>query len=132
VRYGKWGAAALFVALTATGAAVHEAANTDYDKLTAFCRDIGPCDIGADGRYVDPAPEALYQEVVHGDRTARVWLMGGQVALAGAVTLFILELRERKAPRDIPFDPYVAVGRGVTQVGVRVPISGMSPGGGRW
>jgi hypothetical protein len=121
VRYGKWGAAAAFAVLTATGAALHEQANTDYARLTVYCRDVGPCDIGADGRYADPAPEALYQDVIHADRAARGLLIGGQVALAGAVTLFILELREKKAPRDIPLEPYVAGSRGSTLLGVRVP-----------
>jgi hypothetical protein len=123
VRHGKWAALAAAVAMTIAGAATHQEANDDYTMLRAFCRDTGPCTIGPDGRYLDPRPEALYWEVVRADRAARAWLVGGQAALAGAVTLFIIELRHRRGAENIPFEPYIATPPGgPTLIGLRLPL----------
>ena len=107
VRWGKWGAALLFAGFTAYGALEHEQANEDYSQLRQFCLDIGPCTIGPDGRYIDPNAEALYQEVVQGDRTARASFIGGQIALAGAAALFVVELSRSKGTENIPYNGLV-------------------------
>lgn len=103
VRWGKWGAALLFAGLTAYGAYQHEQANADYVLLRQYCLDVGPCTIGPDGRYTDPGPEALYQQVVQGDRTARASFIAGQVALAGTAALFVMELSRQKGTENIPY-----------------------------
>ena len=118
VHYGKWGAAALFVAFTAAGAVAHNRANADWDLLAAYCRGQGSCAIGPDRRYTNPVAESMYWDVVHLDRAARAWLIGGQVALAGAVTLFIVELRRQHGPPNIPYSGFtVEPGRFGLRVG---------------
>ena len=124
VRYGKWGAAAMFVAFTAAGAIAHDHANADWNRLSDYCRQEGACTIGPDGRYTNPRAESMYWDVVHQDRAARAWLIGGQAALAGAVTLFIIELRRHHGPPNIPYSGFtVAPGRwGEVRFGYRVPV----------
>jgi len=42
------------------------------------------------------------------DREARAWFIGGQAAIAGAVALFILEIRHGpREPSNIPFSGLV-------------------------
>ena len=122
VRFGKWATLGAAVAFTALGAATHDRADRDYDALLAFCRDHGPCPIGPDGRYANAGAEALFGRVRDGDRRARAWLLGGEVALAGSVVLFVLDLRRQPGPGNIPYSPYVAAGRFGTQVGVQVAL----------
>ena len=119
IRYGKWGAAGLFAGLTVLGAIEHGNASSAYDGLQAYCRAGNPCVIGSDGRYANPVAEARYQDVVRGDRAARVFLVSGQVALAGATTLFVLELLKERGTRNIPFQGFTVMpGRaGSTKVG---------------
>lgn len=119
VHYGKWGAAALFAGLTAIGAIEHGNANHAFNGLQDYCKAGNSCTIGQDGRYANPVAEARYQEVVRGDRAARVFLVSGQVALAGATTLFILELLKDRGTHNIPFNGLrVAPGTaGTTRVG---------------
>jgi hypothetical protein len=120
VRYGKWVALGMAAGFTYLGAATHRRADRDYDALLDYCRGGGLCPVGADGRYTDPAAEALYARVRNADRSARAWLVGGQVALLASATLFIVELKHGSEPRNIPFAPYVAAGRFGTRVGLRV------------
>jgi hypothetical protein len=119
IRYGKFAALGLAAGLTTLGAVNHHRADAYYRDLLTLCRDHGPCPIGWDGRYAT-APEALYQRVVRGDRSARLWLLGGQAALAGSAVLFVMELKRKKGPENIPFSPYVAAGSFGTRVGVRL------------
>jgi hypothetical protein len=121
VRYGKWAALGLAAGFTILGAATHDHADRDYAALLDFCRDHGPCPIGSDGRYANPGAEALYGRVRNGDRMARAWLVGGQVALVGSAVLFVMELKSSKRPENIPYSPYVAAGRYGTLVGLRLP-----------
>jgi hypothetical protein len=124
VHYGKWGAAALFVAFSAAGAIAHDRANADWSRLADYCRSQGVCTIGGDGRYTNPVAESMYWDVVRLDRAARAWLIGGQVALAGTVTLFIIELRRRRGPPNIPYNGFtVAPGRwGDLRLGWRLAV----------
>ena len=126
VRLGKWGAAALFLGFTATGISRHNGADADYRSLTGYCKvGGGSCLLAPDGTYLDPHSEQLYQQVIAGDKAARAWLIGGQVALAGAAALFIMQLSYEHGPHNIPFEPQFSVmpGRG-TLVGLRVPLGG--------
>jgi prepilin signal peptidase PulO-like enzyme (type II secretory pathway) len=47
-------------------------------------------------------------------------LLGGQAALAGTAVLFVMELKRKKGPENIPFSPYIAAGAFGTRVGVRL------------
>ena len=123
IRYGKWAAAALAVGATAVGLHQHNAGNDAYAALVRYCGELVTCTIGSDGRYADPAAEATYQRVVRDDRSARAWLVAGQLAALGTAVLFVLELRHEGGPPNIPFNGLmVESGDGVTRVGFRVPI----------
>jgi hypothetical protein len=120
IRYGKFAAFGLAAGFTALGAVHHHRADAYYSDVLALCRDHGPCPIGPDGRYTNAAAEALYQRVVRGDRSARFWLIGGQAALVGGAALFVMELKRKKGPENIPFSPYIVAGAFGTRVGVRI------------
>jgi hypothetical protein len=122
VHYGKWAALGLAAGLTILGARTHDRADRDYTALLSYCRGSGPCPIAADGRYADPAAEALYQRVRAGDRAAGSWLIGGEVALAGGAVLFVMELLRKKGPENIPYSPYIVAGRFGTRVGLQWAI----------
>lgn len=102
-RYGKWAAAAAAVGFTVLGIESHNDADRAYRGLLDYCR-TARCRLDASGRYVDPGAEARYEAVVAGDRGARAWFIGAQAALAGAVVLFVLELKHApRGPENIPF-----------------------------
>jgi hypothetical protein len=122
VSWGKWGATALFVGMTVVGISRHDDANRDYRALVRWCQTAGSCLLVPDGTYADPLSESLYQSSIAGDRAARRWLIAGQVALAGAVALFITQLTYEHGPENIPFEPRleVAPGPGGTHIGLRL------------
>jgi hypothetical protein len=120
IRYGKFAALGVAAGLTALGAVNHRRADAYYRDVLTLCRDRGPCPIGPDGRYTNAAAEALYQRVVRGDRSARLWLIGGQAALAGSAVLFVMELKRKTGPGNIPFSPYIVAGSFGTRVGVQL------------
>lgn len=122
VRYGKWAALGLAAGMTILGARTHGRADRDFAALLRYCSTTGPCPIGTDGRYANPVAEALFQRVRSGDRDARAWLIGGQVALAGGAVLLVMELRRKKGPKNIPYSPYVAAGRLGTLVGLQMGL----------
>lgn len=123
VRNGKWGAAALFVAATGIGLLEHHRADNAFDDLRALCGNTVQCTIGQDGRYVDPLAEAQYQKIVAGDRAARSWFIGGQVALAGTATLFVIELLHARGSPNIPYSGLIVKPtRDGTRIGLRLPI----------
>ena len=123
VRYGKWAAAALAVGATAAGIHAHNAGNSAYAELVGYCSQITTCRLASDGRYADPMAEATYQRVVRADRSARVWLVAGQVSAVGAAVLFVMELSHAGGPPNIPFAGLlVEAGLRQTRVGVRVGV----------
>lgn len=119
VRYGKWAALGLAAGSIYLGAATHRNADRAYSDLLDYCRASGPCPIGLDGHYTNPTAEALYLRVRDRDRTARVWLIGGQVALLTSAAFFLVELQHGREPPNIPFAPYAATGPFGTRIGVR-------------
>lgn len=123
VRHGKWGAAALFVAATGIGLLEHQSANNAFDDLRTMCGSSVQCTIGQDGRYADPVAEAQYQKIVSGDRAARSWFIGGQVALAGTAALFVIELLHSRGSTNIPYSGFIVKPtRDGTRIGFRLPI----------
>ena len=121
-RYGKWTTLGLAAGAIALGAATHDRADRDYEALLDFCRGSGPCPLGPDGRYTNPEAEAMYLRVRNGDRLARGFLIGGQVALITSAVLFVVDLTRGKEPRNIPYSGFVSTGRYGTRVGVMVPL----------
>ena len=119
VRIGKWAALGLAAGFTAMGAVTHDRADRNYQTLFDYCRAHGPCPLLADGRYGNAGAEEIYLRVRGDDRAARAWLAGGQVALVGSAVLFIMELKRRREPANIPFAPYLAAGRFGTLVGLQ-------------
>jgi len=107
VKWGKWAAAAAAVGFTAVGIRQHNAGDAAFSDLVSYCR-ATLCTLTPGGRYADPEAEARYQRVVRDDRSARAWLIGGQVAALGSALLFVLELSRTKEPPSIPFSGLVA------------------------
>jgi hypothetical protein len=112
------------VGFTALGALTHDRADRRYQSLLDYCRTHGPCPIGADGRYGNAGAEAIFESVSADDRAARAWLAGGQVALVGSAVLFIMELKRKREPENIPFSPYLATARFGTLVGLQIGVMG--------
>jgi hypothetical protein len=122
VKYGKWLLVAGSIGMNYFAVQSHNRAEDAFDALEAQCRvNHARCTLGAEGQYVDPELEGLYQTSIRQDRVARGWLIGGETALAGAAALFIWELtRPKGRPRNIPFEPEVRSMRGGTGVGLRL------------
>jgi hypothetical protein len=122
VKYGKWVLVAGAVAMNYLALQAHNQADDSFDTLEAHCLESRQrCALGPDGSYLDPTSEDFYQASLHYDRVARGWLIGGELALAGAAALFVWELTQPKGrPGNIPFEPEVRSMRsGATGVGLR-------------
>jgi hypothetical protein len=123
VSHGKWAALGTAVAATALGIRANRSADRHYESLRRYCGTVGPCAVGADGRYPDAGAEAIWMSVVRNDRRARAWLVTGQAALVGATVLFVLDLRNRGRPGNEPLTGlYVSAGAFATNVGIRLTL----------
>jgi hypothetical protein len=104
VHNGKWLAAAGVVAFTIGAASEHRLSQRHWNSLLTVCRSTrDACAVGADGRYVRPDAEALYQRSRFFDRRANRWLVGAQAALIATAALFIIDLHPGEGPENIPF-----------------------------
>jgi hypothetical protein len=124
VKYGKWVLVAGAAGMNYFAIRAHNRAEDAFDALESRCLATrARCDLGPDGRYLDPEIEGFYQSSLRYDRVARGWLIGGETALAGAAALFIWELtRPKGRPDNIPFEPEVRSMRGGMGLGLRVPF----------
>jgi hypothetical protein len=123
VKYGKWAVLAGSIGMNYLALRAHNRADDAFNALKAVCVDRNRCAQAADGRYLDPVSENLYQISLHYDRIARGWLLGGEAALAGSAALFVWELtRPKGRPGNIPFEPEVRSMRWGTGLGLRVPF----------
>lgn len=122
-HYGKWATAATAIGFTVLAAQEHHAANGNWNRLLALCRqDNAACRQSADGRYIESSAEALYQRTVYYDQRARRRLIAGQVALLASAALFILDLRSSHGgPPNIPFHG-LRVTAGSTGAGAEVRL----------
>jgi len=122
VKYGKWGILAAGIGMGIKAARAHSDADQAYRRLERYCLDDPRrCDQSPGGSYLDPVAERHYQSALRGDRRARGWLLGGEVAVLGAAGLFVWELtRPRQRPDNIPFRPEVTFQGRVTNLGVSV------------
>ncbi len=106
IKWGKWAAAAAAVGFTALGVRQHNAGDAAFTDLINYCR-TNVCTLTPAGRYADPQAESRYQRVVRDDRSARAWLIGGQVAAIGSAVLWVLQLRSAREPANIPYSGLV-------------------------
>jgi hypothetical protein len=122
VKYGKWVLAAGAVGMNYQALLAHNRADDSFNALETRCLEVQQrCAQGPSGEYLDPTSEALYQNTLEHDHTARNWLIGGEAALAGAAALFVWDLSSPKGrPKNIPFEPEIRSIRGGTGFGLRV------------
>ena len=123
VKYGKWVLLAGSLGMNYLAVRAHDRAEDTFDVLESQCSAVQDrCALGPGGAYADPAIEGLYQTSLRYDRRARLWLIGGETALAGAAALFVWELtRPKGRPDNIPFEPEVrSLRAGGTGLGMRL------------
>ncbi|MDH4132444.1 MAG: hypothetical protein OEV95_11635, partial [Gemmatimonadota bacterium] len=123
-RVGKWVALGAALGMGLMAASSHDKAESAYGDLEQYCApDRTRCDLTGGGKYADPVAEQFYQSSLRYDRHARRWFVGGEVALLGAVGLFIWEFtRPHDRPDNIPFQPEFRAGPSGTRLGVRLSI----------
>jgi hypothetical protein len=123
VKYGKWVMLAGSLGMNYLAVRAHNRADDTFDGLKSRCGEAQErCALGPGGAYADPEIEDLYQTSLRYDRRARLWLIGGETALAGAAALFVWELtRPKGRPDNIPFEPEVrSLRAGGTGLGMRL------------
>jgi hypothetical protein len=123
LKYGKWVLLAGSIGMHYLAVRAHDRAEETFDVLESSCGVAQQrCNLGPRGTYVDPEIENLYQVSLGYDRRARLWLLGGEAALAGAAALFVWELtRPKGRPDNIPFEPEVrGLRAGGTGLGLRL------------
>lgn len=104
---GKWTFLAATAGLTTMAAIKMGRADDRLDELQTFCQTaIGICSTGADGAFIDPTAERLFQETLSLDRQAQRFLIGGQFTLMVSGALFLVYLlSDDGGPENIPFTP---------------------------
>ena len=123
VKYGKWVMLAGSIGMNYLAVRAHDRAENSFNALESRCgEDQARCTLGPSGAYADPEIEGLFQTSLRYDRRARLWLIGGETALAGAAALFVWELtRPKRRPDNIPFEPEVrSLRAGGTGLGLRL------------
>jgi hypothetical protein len=123
VKYGKWVVLAGSIGMHYLALQAHNQAEETFDVLESSCGvDQQRCNLGPTGTYTDPEIENLYQITLQYDSRARLWLVGGEAALAGTAALFVWELtRPKGRPDNIPFEPEVrSLRAGGTGLGLRL------------
>lgn len=107
LRIAKWTTAATALGTGIYGFVLQDDADSRFRELEDLCeverercRELEP-----DGSYADPGLESRYQRIREDYRTARVLLVVSQVALAGSIALFILDLPDDPTPRNVPYEP---------------------------
>jgi hypothetical protein len=107
LRISKWTVAGLSAAAAVYGFTMNREADDLYAQLERDClADADACRLlGPDGRYLANELETQYQEVLRHDRRARNGLLASQLGVAASVVLFVLDLRNARAPDDILYEP---------------------------
>ncbi len=120
-QWGRWGALASAVGFTALAVIRNNDANEVFRGLLVLCSNASQaCVPGADGSYVDPGAETLYQETLRLDGRARTWMTLGQISLVAAGGMFLVNLVSGQTePNNIPFAPLELVA-GPRKLGLKV------------
>jgi hypothetical protein len=106
MRIAKWTTLLVSGGAAAYGFVENRRADRAYEQLERECAAApATCVMLDNGAYADPALEARYQRIVDRDRGARTALLAGQLGIAAGVILFIIDLPNRTAPEDIPYEP---------------------------
>ena len=105
--WGKFATLGIAAGFLVLAAGEHSAAEDSYATLLARCQgDPSLCIVAGNGGYLDTASEALYQQTLDGDASARQWLLVSQVALAASALLWIVDLTKGGGdPENIPYVP---------------------------
>ena len=106
LRIAKWSMVGASVGAALYGLSNNQRADDAYEGLEQMCQaDLVRCAARTPaGAYSDPVLESEFQEIRRLDRRARTGLLVGQAAVASAVVLFILDLRNGRPPPNIPYD----------------------------
>ncbi len=108
IAVAKWTAAAGAVAAAVYGYHENRQADTRFDQLDRVCQEQPDRCQGrtASGAYQDADLEARFQEVKRLDHRAALGLVGAEVGVAAAVTLFLFDLHHAAGnPPNIPYHP---------------------------
>ena len=107
-HYGRWVALAAAGGMLTQAALRHGNADREYANLVDLCRNSPPrCDKAPDGSYLEAGTEARYQRSVALDHDARAWLLGAEVSILAAGTMFVLDLvYHNDGPKNIPYTPF--------------------------
>ncbi|CAN5854167.1 hypothetical protein BH23GEM9_BH23GEM9_18380 [soil metagenome] len=107
LRVAKWSLTVASAGTALYGFANNRNADDAYAGLERLCgEDPDRCkDRLPGGGYADPLLEAEYQHIRSLDGRARTALIVSQVGVATSVVLFILDLRNRQPPPNIPYEP---------------------------
>lgn len=118
---GKWTFLAATAGLTTMAAIKMGRADDRFDELQTFCQTaIGICSTEADGAFIDPTAERLFQETRSLDGQAQRFLIGGQFTLMVSGALFLVDLlSDHGGPENIPFTPLKLFQQG-NLVGLRI------------
>ncbi len=109
-HYGRWVALAASAGFIAVAVNRHDQASQEYQALVLFCHQQQQrCVLGTDGKYLDPVPEARFQETLKLDARAGRWIMAGQITLFAAGGMFLIDILDRDhSPKNIPYTPFEA------------------------
>ena len=103
VRVSKWALLGATVGLGYYALKQSTRADRAYGDLRQLCRTMPTaCSLDA-GRYPDTRAEALYATSLQHDRRAQAGILGGQATLLASAALFVYDLRNGRAPGNIPF-----------------------------
>jgi len=106
VHHGKWLTAGATVAFVVLAQREHGSSQRDWERLLTICRSADDaCTQGPDGRYLRADAEQFYQRSRVFDRRANRRILGAQISLLATAALFIMDLRRRDGPENIPFSP---------------------------
>lgn len=107
MRVGKWSTLAASLGVAGYGFVASVGADDAYVRLETVCvSDPARCGRRTpSGAYADTLLEERYQSVLRRERRARRSLIVGQAGLVASVVLFVLDLRRRGPPPNIPFEP---------------------------
>ena len=103
VRVSKWALLGATVGLGYYALKQSTRADRAYGDLRQLCRTMPTaCSLDA-GRYPDTRAEALYATSLQHDRRAQAGILGGQATLLASAALFVYDLRNGRAPGNLPF-----------------------------